>query len=500
LNSRKQKAIENLGNEKLKRLLPSSSRILTKSSDEIDYFDCSEILKALLAEDDAGKNFMGQYKNSQVYEWDKIKSAYEASNLHIAEASRDLISMCLYEVPSQRANLNDAKKKLVHAEKNVATMTRMIQQAKQDLRDFCVSVNIDTDDLGAGSAEHRIEDRILRSINTTELQEALQEVRNILRSNHVKDACALYDDFQEYIMNTTGVSQSNDEKFAPSLALMRRLQSEDEPDLEAGNYLDARTSNDADETDATTTAIDWGDDDGNMGLEIDWGAGDVVADDADAGNNDTLEIDWGIEACENGMDDDAQTTANEISDGSVTKSEEKGVSNTTSLSPSLADAEYREKALDDIVELIAFLEQRVKEVESNDRKGLDLVVKSSDDVARSMRFQNAATFRKMLEDVRRAESHLASTKLHEKLLIASSAQYRNRIAKKIMGIRIRSVKLADAQIKNHERRRILISSIADLESQCAGLGKTAKNARTRLADLISIALDGRGVRVIGTRL
>ena len=74
-------------------------------------------------------------------------------------------------------------------------------------------------------------------------------------------------------------------KFAPSLALMRRLQSEDEPDLEAGNYLDARTSNDADETDATATAIDWGDDDGNMGLEIDWGAGDVVADDADAGDD-----------------------------------------------------------------------------------------------------------------------------------------------------------------------------------------------------------------------
>eukprot|EP00939_MAST-03C_sp_MAST-3C-sp1_P003571 g3571.t1 len=487
------------------------------------YFDCTNILDALIRESkiegNDGKNMIGQYKNSDVYEWDKIKSAYEASNLHVAEASRALISMCKYEIPSRRKDLEDSKKKLVYTNERVENTTKMIENASSELVAVCKEVGISTEGLGSGDARSQIEDRILRAVNADRLRESLQQVRAKVRLPKVIEACDFYCEFRRFLrrrsvgagghsskVSTEDGSGNNDDD--DCLLVLRRLQLEDEPDSLA-SFVDSPPKRNDLSLSGDGGGIDWGDvggtDDAAVGIDIDWGIEEeeeeMEGNSCKVADSSAVEIDWGIETTSNAGGDDGMIEIGDPSSmggGGVTVDDESGDANT--VVASLADPAFRGDATNDIFELIAFLEQRVKELKSHTAMESEFLFEDKADVSKCVRYQDASNISAMLVGLYEARSAIMSENLRDELSVASSKHFRERFAERITTIRRRSVKLKDGQIKHRERQRVLSSKIEDLESKCVLLVKTAKSVREKLAALVSGHLKGRGVKIIGTRL
>ena len=77
--------------ERWEKVLPK--RTFEEADKGIPYQDCVMIVNNLM-KDDSSTNFLGQYKDASLYDWDKIKRDYEKSGLCIAQIARDLISLC----------------------------------------------------------------------------------------------------------------------------------------------------------------------------------------------------------------------------------------------------------------------------------------------------------------------------------------------------------------------------------------------------------------------
>lgn len=452
------------------------------------------------------KNFIGQYKDPHLYEWDRILRQYDtAPHLRVAENARSLISICIYEIPSLRRKTEDARKKLEHLDRARSSLEKSISLAAKELQKSCDAVEIDASEIGRMSTEAQISKRLFRSVNFDNLRVALQQVREAMRTKTFVDACDFYDDFCSYLA-TFGEKSTLNAKHLPRL---RTIQQSDEPQslstiLGRDVVEEEKVAEDVEITNVAGSvedggfegSIDWGidiEDETNKDQdEIDWGDG--------GDENETDTIDWGIEAAD---EEETEAMGIELVQQDITSDEELSMTKTGEPESviSLADSDTQEGTLDDIEELISFLEQRCQELDDSD--GNVKIFSASDKtqkVADSVRFQSLDNVRSMLQCVEDAKAELTSRKLRETILIASSSTFRNRIAKEMMNLRRRSVKLKGKKIELNHRRSTILSTISDVEPRCIKAEKKARALRGELAGQISSLINGREVRIIGTRL
>ena len=91
---------------------------------------------------------------------------------------------------------------------------------------------------------------------------------------------------------------------------------------------------------------------------------------------------------------------------------------------------------------------------------------------------------------------LTSPDFRAKILIASSLSYRNRLAKQILSLRHRTVKLEGKKIQALDRRNAIRSSISDLEPRVLRTVTVAKKLRSELETLISSSLNDRKIKIM----
>ena len=280
LQVRARKAKDNMKVERLKKALPQTT--FEQTDKGIPYQDCVIIVNSLM-KDDPSTNFLGQYKDVSLYTWDKIKRDYENAGLCIAQIARDLISMCKYEIPALRDELEEMQKRDGHLEKTMASLDQSLKIAAKELSNSCEDIGIETSDVAGLNSISQIESRILRSVHLDKLREELQEYRVALREKSIQSACNLYRDFTEYLWSVSLGSDASGKVPAATTSLMstlRKIQNEDEPtSLESCVNLKTNADEAAEEEIDAPCDIDWGitleDEDDievtSNGGEIDWG-------------------------------------------------------------------------------------------------------------------------------------------------------------------------------------------------------------------------------------
>ena len=180
LQVRARKAKESMKKERWEKVLPK--RTFEEADKGIPYQDCVMIVNNLM-KDDSSTNFLGQYKDASLYDWDKIKRDYEKSGLCIAQIARDLISLCKYEIPALRDELEEMQKREGHSEQNLTSLDRSLKIAANELSTSCEDIGIETNDVAGLNSESQIESRILRSVRIP--HQLLKSQEYHIRNSHL---------------------------------------------------------------------------------------------------------------------------------------------------------------------------------------------------------------------------------------------------------------------------------------------------------------------------
>ena len=470
LQVRARKARESMKKERLEQALPKTT--FEEADKGIPYQDCVMIVNNLMKED-SSTNFLGQYKDASLYAWDKIKRDYEKSGLCIAQIARDLISLCKYEIPALRDELEEMQKREGHSKQNLTSLDRSLKIAANELSASCEDIGIETNDVAGLNSESQIESRILRSVHLDKLREELQTYRIAAREKSIQDACNLYRDFTKYL---SSVSSDNEASTTTTLMnTLRKIQNEDEP-TSLESCVQFQVEQDVvEEKEEEVDAV----------FDIDWGITleDEEGDVEETSNGD--EIDWGIT-----MEDDD----NETEDMEITVEDEGEEKKEEEITTSLVDPSIRETLWDDLEELICFLTQRTNELKESE-SGY-----AGKDVPQSVKTQTLHGIQNVLDDVKSLRDRLTSPDFRAKILIASSLSYRNRLAKQILSLRHRTVKLEGKKIQALDRRNAIRSSISDLEPRVLRTVTVAKKLRSELETLISSSLNDRKIKIMSTGL
>ena len=469
LQVRARKAKESMKKERWEKVLPK--RTFEEADKGIPYQDCVMIVNNLM-KDDSSTNFLGQYKDASLYAWDKIKRDYEKSGLCIAQIARDLISLCKYEIPALRDELEEMQKREGHSEQNLTSLDRSLKIAANELSASCEDIGIETNDVAGLNSESQIESRILRSVHLDKLREELQTYRIAAREKSIQDACNLYSDFTEYLSSVSSSSNEDSTTKTTLMSTLRKIQNEDEPtSLESCVQFQVEQDVVVEEEVGAVFDIDWG-----ITLEDE-------EDVEETSNGD--EIDWGIT-----MEDDD----NETEDMEITVEDEGEEKKEEEITTSLVDSSIRETLLDDLEELICFLTQRTNELKESE-SGY-----AGKDVPQSVKTQTLHGIQNVLDDVKSLRDRLTSPDFRAKILIASSLSYRNRLAKQILSLRHRTVKLEGKKIQALDRRNLIRSSISNLEPRVLRTVTVAKKLRSELETLISSSLNDRKIKIMSTGL
>ncbi|XP_046846855.1 CDK5 regulatory subunit-associated protein 3-like [Xenia sp. Carnegie-2017] len=75
------------------------------SGSYINYFHCVRIVELLEISESASKNIFGRYSSKRMKDWLEIKQLYETNNVGLAEASHMLIRNVNYEIPSLKRQI-----------------------------------------------------------------------------------------------------------------------------------------------------------------------------------------------------------------------------------------------------------------------------------------------------------------------------------------------------------------------------------------------------------
>ena len=308
----------------------------------------------------------------------------------------------------------------------------------------------------------------------------MQTYRIAAREKSIQDACNLYSDFTEYLSSVSSSSNEDSTTKTTLMSTLRKIQNEDEPtSLESCVQFQVEQDVVVEEEVGAVFDIDWG-----ITLEDE-------EDVEETSNGD--EIDWGItmEDDDDNDDDKAEDTGITVEDEGEEKKEEEEITT------SLVDPSIRETLLDDLEELICFLTQRTNELKESES---GYAMSSGKDVPQSVKTQTLHGIQNVLDDVKSLRDRLTSPDFRAKILIASSLSYRNRLAKQILSLRHRTVKLEGKKIQALDRRNLIRSSISNLEPRVLRTVTVAKKLRSELETLISSSLNDRKIKIMSTGL
>ena len=298
------------------------------------------------------KNFFGSYGSQRMKDWQEVVSAYKRNNVYLAEAAQLLSQSCSYEIPGLKKALTKSAQVQQECEKKEKDNLRKAAEFRSEFRKSCDQLGIKGD---------KIRQEII------ELLSGLPETYGGIAedSKELKGARLAYKEF----LKTALEEDKNDVDVLPTLGFLmekgnvttyewihgEKPLSVEEPTLDFGD-------DDEDKEDANADVIDFGDDDdgggidfgddaGGGGGEIDWGNLDAGGEDANA------EIDWGTgDVADAALD----TSAIVVEDGGVSG----GVARDSEALSMLDNRRTRTSVLDELTELLCFLEQRLFETEA----------------------------------------------------------------------------------------------------------------------------------------
>ncbi|XP_052898745.1 CDK5RAP3-like protein [Anopheles moucheti] len=318
------------------------------SGAHINYFHCLRIVDILKTTEADSKNVFGRYGSQRMKDWQEIVKMYEKDNIYLAEAAQILVRNISYEIPGIRKQIKHLEQLSDEAEKKVEDLERSEKVVLAEYQNMCKHLGVSGENLRQELVDKVFND--LPGMLTTVASSVTPLKKTVeLYATFVSDVECL--PLLKHVLakgNTTVYEYVYGE---PPLAI-------EEPPVkfvtEQANAADDGTIDFGDDG----GAIDFGD--GNaidLGApvelevgDIDWGAGADVIEPAADGNA----IDFSISLEESGIvvEEDGNL-------GGTAKGEE---------AYTVLDAQqYRDRFINDLLELQAFLKMRLHQLGSADK-------------------------------------------------------------------------------------------------------------------------------------
>ncbi|XP_055546367.1 CDK5RAP3-like protein [Wyeomyia smithii] len=316
----------------------------------INYFHCLQIIDILKTTEADSKNVFGRYGSQRMKDWQEVIKLYERDSLYLAEAAQILVRNINFEIPSIRKQIKTFEQLADESEKKAGDLRRSQNTVRNEYQALCRQLGI---------AGENLRDELVTKVG--ELPEMLNNIATSIST--LQKAIELYGAFSN---NTECLPVLRHVAKTGNSTVYEFLYSEPPLSIEVPPMKFAVEKS---VPIATVQEIDFGNDGGTIDFGDIGGNGiDFNVDAADV-NLEAGEIDWGVS--DDVVDPNAGVIDFNISlEESGIVVEEGGNAGGVARGEeaySICDSPtYRERLINEMLELEAFLKMRLYEVSVGD--------------------------------------------------------------------------------------------------------------------------------------
>uniref|UniRef100_A0A182QMX8 Uncharacterized protein n=1 Tax=Anopheles farauti TaxID=69004 RepID=A0A182QMX8_9DIPT len=317
------------------------------SGAHINYFHCLRIVEILKTTEADSKNVFGRYGSQRMKEWQEIVKMYEKDSLYLAEAAQILMRNISYEIPGLRKQIKHLEQLSEEAEKKIEDLARSEKVVRGEFQHMCKQLGVKGENL-----RQELVDKVFN-----DLPGMLARVASSVTP--LKKAIELYGTFVEgseclpLLKHVLGKGNTTVYEFVYGEAPLAI----EEPPVKFVTQQDQEHADDG--------AIDFGDDGG----AIDFGDELNVAADG-AVELEVGDIDWGVAAEAPVADDNVIDFNISLEESGIVVEKDGnmgGVAKGDEAYTVLDAQQYRDRFVNDLLELQLFLKMRLHQLGSSDK-------------------------------------------------------------------------------------------------------------------------------------
>ncbi|XP_046913345.2 CDK5 regulatory subunit-associated protein 3 [Dermatophagoides farinae] len=445
-----------------------------------DYYVCQRIIEILKNTDKSSKNIFGQYTSKRFQDWQEICKIYEKDNVYLAEDAQTLIRNVNYEVPS-------LKKCQSKYEQQISDIERSIETSQKQSKNFLNEYNANCKKLAING--DNIRDELYSQL------EILPEKMSILAEKipSLISVCNYYKAFVHF------VSQQSEIECLPNLHYLLAKGNTTWYEYRTGHIPDSieevklgKSSLIADNREENV--IDFGNDNNEIdfGDQIDFGDDDQASstDTPSTGNGDFVKLDK--EDLNVEIDEPIKVIDDEYSKHSEEQQLVKIAHGEDALSV-LLHTEFRNKFINELIEIEYFLRERIDEMES-DHALASYLFQSAPSV---VQLTGIDGLHEMMTIVIQLREEFESPALKALYYMKNSPKYIENLYKKLNHLKILSEKATKKATDLEMKRSELLQELSGIGPQIQEQIQHTKHIQRRIEDAISKKYNNRMVNIMG---
>ncbi|XP_060074936.1 CDK5 regulatory subunit-associated protein 3-like [Ylistrum balloti] len=454
----------------------------------VNYFHCVKIVAILKDSESGKKNMFGQYSSQKMKDWVEIIRLYEKDGVYLGETAQMIARNVNYEVPALKKQIAKCQQVQKECDKKETDYITKAAELRKKYNSRCKEMGIEG---------NKIKSEL--SALVKDLPVTFNKIADSTKD--LQEAVKFYGDFISFVMN----SQKHQETCLPMLRYIQERGDTTTYEWRTGTKPEkveekAFLINLEDEQDQTEAVenIDW-DIGADMEADIDFGDDinfDISEITVEQGGTETENQDQNTVSVEQDSDSNGIDWSDTVLVEHPNKDEsEVGVAKGPDALSVLDNPTTRTQFMDDLMELEAFLTQRICEMEGS----------SDSDIVSTSQFQNGPSSVQveqskvitMASKVKDIFDQLTSVKMHHLLLIRNSPRYVERLKDSLK----QTLSLADKMVFYEKemivKKKEVLEEQRQLEPKLDVIIQKTKEMQRQMEGEISSKYKNRPVNIMG---
>lgn len=468
--------------------MPQNPQILELlEGTHINYFHCKKIIELLKKDEESGKkNVFGQYSSQRMKDWSEVIKLYEKDGVYFGETAQMLARNVNYEVPALKKQIAKCQQIKKECERKQTDYTSKAEELRKKYDATCKQMGI--------------EGKKIKTELAALVQDLPAQFHQISEAaSKLSKSVQYYDEFVDF------VTKRSEEK-RDSLPMLKYIMENgntttyqwrtgQKPEVieEAKVFIDTSEEN---EVGQVTDDIDWGDPGAmtesaiDFGDEIDFNMADITVE-----TGGTEEGDQNPDTGVTGHDSDSNGI--DWTDVVIVdKPDAEGVAKGEDAMSLLDNPRTRTLFIDDLMELEAFLMQRLFELDSDSAGGDVLSSSQMQDAPSSLQLQSPVVT-KMVSQVRDVIAAFSTVKMHHLLSIRNSPRYVDRLKETLKQMLSLADKMVFLEKQMVVKYKDADSELREIQPKLELVIKRTKEMQKQMESEISNRYKDRVVNIMG---